>query len=708
MSEAAKPLPVWKSFWNTLTRFDASDVSAAMAARNALCITIPLVIGALLGSPGKGLIAASGAINASFADGHEPYKRRLQKMLAASVMCGFAVFAGASMGKNHALAISISLLWAFAVGMLGSLGTAAADVGNISLFTLCVYASQSMTVGDAALSGLLAMAGGLLQTGSAFLLWPARPYAPERRALSNLYAALAEIAGSIAKVTGEPPATTQMNAALLTLNSLTNDRTDQAERLLGLVQYAERIRLSLLVLVRLRRRIDRELPQDPVEHRANHQAVDALDSFTRHYEGSLKLLAHGIAATDYSNQPDLAETRRLAQVFRAQPVPQDSTFIAAMMRDVARQLETLTQQMDGVLELLLKAVAAGVKVPKALLPAVPWRLRFKGRAAVLLANLSLESAIFRHAVRLSMCIAAGDAAGRLLHLGRPYWVPMTIGIVLKPDFSATFSRGVLRIFGTMAGLTLATLLFHASPEGVWTHIVFVAALTFLMRWLGPGNYGFVAVTITAVVVLMIAGTGVAPKDVIGPRAANTVVGGVLALLSYALWPTWEKKKLRPMLADLLEAYRLYFRQTMDVYRGAGKSAELDAMRHAARVARVNATSSLDRASVEPVTSREELAVLNAVLAKANDFVKCVMALEAALPKERRACDTEAFRSFEDAVDRCLSGVGEVLRRERAGREDEVEVPVMPEGGLAGGPYSLLNMETERMARALELLVETLR
>lgn len=706
MSEAAKPLPFWKSFWNTLTRFDSSDVSASMAARNSLCVAIPLVIGALLESPGKGLIAASGAINASFADGHEPYKRRLQKMLAASVMCGFAVFAGSSVGSNHGLAIVVSLLWAFAVGMLGSLGTAAADVGNISLFTLCVYASQSMTPGDAALSGLLALGGGLLQTASAFLLWPTRPYAPERRALANLYEALAAVAGSISKVTGEPPATAQMNAALLTLKSLTNDRTAQAERLLGLVQYAERIRLSLLVLVRLRRRIDRELPQDPVDHIENHQTVDAIDSFTRHYETSLRILAHGISLADYSTEPNLAESRRLEGAFLAQPAPLASTFIAAMMRDVARQFETLNEQLDGVLELLLKAIAEKVAVPKQMKPHEPWQLKFKGRAATLLANLSFESAIFRHALRLSMCIAAGDAAGRLLHLERPYWVPMTIGIVLKPDFSATFSRGVLRIIGTMAGLTIATLLFHASPDGVWAHIVFVAVLTFFMRWLGPANYGFVAVTITAVVVIMIAGTGISPKEVIGARAGNTVVGGILALLSYALWPTWEKKKLRPLLADLLEAYRAYFRKTMDAYRGASPASELDPIRHAARVARVNATSSLDRATVEPVTSREELATLNAVLAKANDFVKCVMALEAALPRERRSCDTDAFRQFEDAVDLCLSETGELLRKETKGRDMPIELPAVPQTGLAGGPYSLLNQEAERMARALQLLAET--
>jgi len=37
---------------------------------------------------------------------------------------------------------------------------------------------------------------------------------------------------------------------------------------------------------------------------------------------------------------------------------------------------------------------------------------------------------------------------------------MTIVLVLKPEFAVTFSRGVLRIAGTMVGLLLATALFH--------------------------------------------------------------------------------------------------------------------------------------------------------------------------------------------------------------------------------------------------------
>ena len=36
--------------------------------------------------------------------------------------------------------------------------------------------------------------------------------------------------------------------------------------------------------------------------------------------------------------------------------------------------------------------------------------------------------------------------------------------MLKPDFTSTFSRGVLRLLGTFVGLGIATGLFHALPR----------------------------------------------------------------------------------------------------------------------------------------------------------------------------------------------------------------------------------------------------
>lgn len=96
-------------------------------------------------------------------------------------------------------------------------------------------------------------------------------------------------------------------------------------------------------------------------------------------------------------------------------------------------------------------------------------------------------------------------------VSRPYWIPMTIAIVLKPDFTATFSRGLLRLAGTYIGLLLATPLFYALPVSLGVEIAIVGALVFVVRGAGGANYGIVAVSVTALVVFLLALAGSAPK-----------------------------------------------------------------------------------------------------------------------------------------------------------------------------------------------------
>ena len=95
------------------------------------------------------------------------------------------------------------------------------------------------------------------------------------------------------------------------------------------------------------------------------------------------------------------------------------------------------------------------------------------RADVLRANLNLHSATFRHAVRLAVCVGIGDTAGHMAGWDRSYWLPMTVAVILKPDFTTTLSRGFLRLFGTLAGLMVATVLYHVLPGTAFTQLLLV-------------------------------------------------------------------------------------------------------------------------------------------------------------------------------------------------------------------------------------------
>jgi len=132
----------------------------------------------------------------------------------------------------------------------------------------------------------------------------------------------------------------------------------------------------------------------------------------------------------------------------------DPADVSAMRADATWQVDALIGQLRMATELAAHATPAGLQEFQRHEAQQPWYLRVGGVVAMLRANLSLRSSVFRHAVRLAACVALADVLARSLHIGRTYWVAMTAAIVLKPDFTSTLNRGLLRLAGTFAGLTI--------------------------------------------------------------------------------------------------------------------------------------------------------------------------------------------------------------------------------------------------------------
>src|SRR3712207_7799262 len=54
-----------------------------------------------------------------------------------------------------------------------------------------------------------------------------------------------------------------------------------------------------------------------------------------------------------------------------------------------------------------------------------------------------------------------------LFRSRPYWVLLTVAIVLKPDFGSVFTRAVQRGAGTLLGVLLGSALLAVLPRNGW-------------------------------------------------------------------------------------------------------------------------------------------------------------------------------------------------------------------------------------------------
>jgi hypothetical protein len=218
------------AFWQILTLFDSAKLSTHRAFRNALGVVLPLIAGFALNMPRGGLVVASGALNVSYSDGSDPYSERVKRMLASSVICAVAVFVGAVSGKHIALAVTLASVWAFIAGMFVAVSGAGPDLGIISLVTLLIYAAQRLSPREAAISGVLALAGGLLQTALSAALWPVRRYDPERRALEKFYLELANRASASWNATSAPLASSHSEQAQEALLGLARDGDTESIR----------------------------------------------------------------------------------------------------------------------------------------------------------------------------------------------------------------------------------------------------------------------------------------------------------------------------------------------------------------------------------------------------------------------------------------------------------------------------------------------
>jgi uncharacterized membrane protein YccC len=692
-----------------------------IALRNSIGVTLPLVIGTLLKMPLSGLAVSTGALQVSYSDGHNPYAQRAKRMLTASLLCALAVVAGGLAGRNLVTAIIVPALAAFAAGLAVSLGPAADNLGVISLVTLIIFAAQPLTPSRALLAGLLALGGGVLQSALALMLWPVRRYQPEQRALADFYHALSQIAITPSGSREDPPATDESTAARDTLAGLGSDNSLEAARFWSLLNQGERIRLSVLTLRRLQKRMARS-GVDPSRLLLLHNFLESASSVLAVIAQSLmtggdadrakeNLLAVEQQADRWRKETQDESAEIMSGGAAASGAPAMTTAMAnAMSNDARYQMDALVGQLRSAVRSVSEASPAGVAELEQRDAQQPWKRRISSRTATLRANLTLKSAAFRHALRMSLCLAFGEIVAYQIRGARSYWLAMTIVLVLKQEFTATFSRGVLRIVGTIIGLLLATGLFHFLPLAIGMKIVLVGVFTFLLRWAGGANYGVFTIAVSALIVMMVAFTGVSPKAAILARGEMTCIGGVIALVAYLIWPTWERTLVGPTLAEMLESYREYFQAVVEAHLPGNprNEAELDRLRMAGRVARTNMDASADRLRAEPGTLPEKMRLLTAMLANCHRFVRAVMALEVVPigPEPAR----QEFVDFARDVEKTVEVLCAALRGEKISFRD---LPDLREDhhrlvGAASSEivrYALVNEETDRITNSLNTLRE---
>ncbi|HBL4999031.1 TIGR01666 family membrane protein [Enterobacter cloacae] len=179
-------------------------------------------------------------------------------------------------------------------------------------------------------------------------------------------------------------------------------------------------------------------------------------------------------------------------------------------------------------------------------------------------NFTPESALFRHAVRMSLVLCVGYAFIQITGLHHGYWILLTSLFVCQPNYNATRHRLALRIIGTLVGVAigLPVLYFVPSVEGQLILIVITGVLFFAFRNV---QYAHATMFITLLVLLCfnLLGEGF---EVALPRVIDTLLGCAIAWAAVSfIWPDWRFRNLPRVLDRAMNANCRYLDAILEQY-----------------------------------------------------------------------------------------------------------------------------------------------
>lgn len=314
-----------------------------------------------------------------------------------------------------------------------------------------------------------------------------------------------------------------------------------------------------------------------------------------------------------------------------------------------------------------------------------------GRFRPLTDNFRLSSLNFQHSLRVAVTVAIGVLITHLFHLERGYWLTMTACLIMQPSFGTTWLRAVERVVGSVLGsaFSAALGLMFQSPLAIAVALFPLSAITMALR---PVNYTLFMLFLTPQFVL-VAGLGEPGSNELvltAYRVANTVIGGILALIgSIAFWPSWEPTQLPRLLSGAINANAKFLTAVLKT----GKTQ--DDLRREAGLASNNAEASLQRVTFEPSRDLASLDAANILVTSVRRMTASTMAL-ALLPADRR--DQSRQLAFADWVDTVMENVARAITL----KEQPDAAPPRP-----GAQHSGMKDELEEQIDTIELQIRVI-
>jgi uncharacterized membrane protein (TIGR01666 family) len=541
--------------------------------RAAFAILLPALLGFYLNFFETGLTLALGAMCVSLTDAPGPVIHKRNSMFICAGFAFIVAFLTVFARMNvYTMGLEIALA-SFFFSMFNVYGNRAASVGSAALLIMILTMDTPVDPADALPHALLILGGGVFYAFFSLLLHTIRPYRVAQRALGecireighylsikgDFYDVKTDLEGNYKNLVAQQIVVNEKQDAVRELffktRQIVQESTTIGRRLLftfiETVDLFESITAAYYDYALLRKQFGHTGALELISH-------------------SLKKLAYEINAMGFSVQSNTAfvrtfdydeELRQLKMQIdvMAPKGQQATTVLRKILVNIRKMLGTLNNMETYFRREHIKRRGTDHS---------PFISHQSLDPKIIRDNFSLNSSIFRHALRVCIACVAGFIISQLISYGHhSYWILMTIAFMLKPAFSLTKKRNIERITGTLIGGGIGVLILAFIPS---KPVLFVFMMIFMI-----GTYSFMriqylvmVICTTPYVLILFSFLGTGFKTVAEERLFDTVLGCAVAFSAgYFLFPRWESDQLKTYLQGTVKANAAYLKKIIEALSG---------------------------------------------------------------------------------------------------------------------------------------------
>ncbi len=247
--------------------------------------------------------------------------------------------------------------------------------------------------------------------------------------------------------------------------------------------------------------------------------------------------------------------------------------------------------------------------------------------SIIVENFSFKSPIFRHALRLTIAVLFSYVFGYFIGIKNPYWIVLTLIVIMRPNYGLTKQRSFNRVIGTLIGAAVAGVIILLTQNVVIYAVLAILSLTFAFA-LVQQSYKIAATFITIHIVFLYALLEPNAFEIIKFRVLDTFIGAAIALAAnYLLWPSWEFMNLQKVLQEVLQKNKAYLQATQNLYH-TKKVTQVGYKipRKEAFLAVSNLNAAFERMTQDPKSKQKEYELIYELVTLNNTILSAIASL----------------------------------------------------------------------------------